>query len=131
MKITNQTLTKSVQGFKEIMKKELPYSVTLKISKNIKKIQSLLDEYNDEFKRLSEQYFEKDEKGNYITNEQGIKIKDELVNEYIEKVKILNEFENEVDLYTINSNDLEGIKLSPKALLAIEFIINDEEEEEK
>jgi hypothetical protein len=44
---------------------------------------------------------------------------------------ICNEFENEVDLYTINSNDLEGVKLSPKALLAIEFIINDEEEEEK
>ena len=129
MKIKNQTLIDSIQGFNEIMEKELPYSVTLKISKNIKKIQNLLNDYNEEFNKLSNQYFEKDEKGNYITNEQGIKIKNELIEEYSEKINILNSFENEVELYTINSTDLESIKLSPKALLAIEFIINDEEAE--
>ena len=131
MKITNETLIKSVSGFNEIVKKELPYSATLKISKNIKKIQILLDEYKDEFKKLSEKYFEKDEEGNYITNKEGIKIKDEYINEYIEKLKILEEFENEVELYTINSNDLKDIKISPQTLMAIEFIIDDDEEEEK
>ena len=130
MKLTNQTLINSVQGFNEIMEKELPYSITLKISKNIKKIQNLLNDYNEEFNKLSNQYFEKDEKGNYITNEQGIKIKDNLVNEYAEKINILNSFENEIELYMIDSNDLKDIKLSPKALLAIEFIINEQEEEE-
>lgn len=128
MKIKNITIFNSMQGLREISEKEMPYKATLKISKNIKKLEEILNDYQEEYNKLIDAYYEKDENGNFVPVEgqQGFyKIKTETAQEFQEKMQTLNEFENDVDLYLIDPNELEDIKISPKVLMQIEYMIDD------
>ena len=134
MKLTNLELINAVQDIQAFSEKELPYETTLKISKNINILEKLLKEYNEEYRKLANEYLIKDEEGNFVESKEKpglFLIKEGKAKEYSEKISILNSFENEIDLYKINSKELSGIKISAKTLLAINFMINEEEEEDK
>ena len=130
MKLKNQTIVNSIQGIKILSEKELPYATTLKISKNINILDELLKEYNKEYKKLAEEYLDK-ENGNFIKSDSGYLIKKGKEKEYSEKLSILNNFENDVNLYLIDSKELADIKISAKTLLEIDFMIKDEQEDEE
>ena len=102
MKLKNQTIINSIQGIKILSEKELPYATTLKISKNINILDELLKEYNNEYRKLAEKYLDK-ENGNFIKSDSGYLIKKGKEKEYSEKLSILNNFENDVNLYLIDS----------------------------
>jgi len=134
MKLTNLELINAIQGIQTFSEKELPYKTTLKISKNIGILNNLLKDYNEEYHKLAEQYLIKDENGNFIESKEKpglFLVKENKTKEYSEKVNILNSFENEIELYKIDSEELADIKISAKTLLAIKFMINDEQEEEE
>ena len=126
MKVKNITLMDSISGLREISEKEMPYKTTLKISKNIRLIEKIIEEYQEEYLKLTDKYLQKDAEGNYIIGDTPgtFKIKNGMENEFAEKYKTLNEFENDLDLYMIDEEDLEAISLSPKVLMQIEFMIN-------
>lgn len=126
MIVNNKTLMDSIGGLREISEKEMPYKTTLKISKNIRLIEKIIEEYQEEYLKLTDKYLQKDDEGNYITGNtpSTFKIKDGMENEFAEKYKTLNDFENDIDLYMIDEEDLEAISLSPKVLMQIEFMIN-------
>ena len=128
MKLKNQTIVNSIQGIKILSEKELPYATTLKISKNINILDELLKEYNKEYRKLAEEYLDK-ENGNFIKSDSGYLIKKDKEKEYSEKLSILNNFENDVNLYLIDSKELADIKISAKTLLEIDFMIKDEQED--
>ena len=126
MKVKNKTLMDSISGLREISEKEMPYKTTLKISKNIRLIEKIIEEYQEEYLKLTDKYLQKDADGNYITGDTPgtFKIKDGMENEFAEKYKTLNDFENDIDLYMIDEEDLEAISLSPKVLMQIDYMIN-------
>lgn len=130
MKLKNQTIVNSIQGIKILSEKELPYATTLKISKNINILDELLKEYNNEYRKLAEEFLEK-ENGNFVKSDSGYLIKKGKEKEYSEKLSILNNFENDVNLYLIDSKELADIKISAKTLLEIDFMIKDEQEDEE
>ena len=133
MKLKNQTIVNAVQGIQTLAEKELPYATTLKISKNINILEELLKEYNKEYNKLADEYLVK-ENGRFVespTVPGNYLIKEGKTQEYSEKLSILNNFENDVNLYKIDSNELADIKISAKTLLEINFMINDEQEEKE
>ena len=127
MIVKNIDIVNSIQGLREIAEKEMPYKTTLKFSKNIKRIEDLISEYNEEYRKLADEYLAKDDNGNFVQTEEGkgFLIKDGKGKEYAEKLTTLNEFENDVDLYLINSDELEDIAISPRLLMQIDFMIDD------
>ncbi len=132
MKLKNQTIVNAIQGIQTLAEKELPYATTLKISKNINILEELLKEYNKEYNKLADEYLVK-ENGRFVespTIPGKYLIKEGKTQEYSEKLSILNNFENDVNLYKIDSNELVDIKISAKTLLEINFMINDEQEVE-
>ena len=130
MKLKNQTIVNAVKGIQTLAEKELPYATTLKISKNINILEKLLKEYNKEYRKLAEEYLDKED-GNFVKSDSGYLIKKGKEKEYSEKLFILNNFENDVNLYLIDSKELADIKISAKTLLEIDFMINDEQEDEE
>lgn len=132
MKIKNQTIVNSIQGIQDFAKKDLPYKVALKISKNIDILEKILEEYNKEYNKLAEKYLVKNENGEFVesaTDSNLFLIKEGKIEEYSEKINTLNNFENNVDIYMIDSKDLEDIKISAKTLIAIQFMIEENEED--
>ena len=130
MKLKNQTIVNAIQGIQTLAEKELHYATTLKISKNINILEELLKEYNKEYNKLAESYLVK-ENGRFVespTAPGNYLVKEGKTQEYSEKLSILNNFENDVNLYKIDSNELADIKISAKTLLEINFMINDEQE---
>ena len=128
MKLTNQTIVNSIQGIQDLAEKELPYETTLKISKNINILEILLKEYNTEYQKLAEKYLAK-ENGKFIestTNPDTFLIKEGKVEEYSEKLDTLNNFENDVNIYKIKSDELKDIKISAKTLMSIQFMIEED-----
>lgn len=128
MKITNLTIVNSIQGIQDLAEKELSYGTTLKISKNINILENLLKEYNTEYQKLAEKYLAK-ENGQYIessTSPGTFLIKEGKVEEYSEKLNTLNNFENDVNIYKIKSDELKDIKISAKTFMSIQFMIEDE-----
>lgn len=130
MKIKNLQIVNSMQGLSEISEKEMPYKVTLKISKNIRKLEEVINDYKLEYDKLVDEYYEKDENGNFIPVEGKdgfFIIRPDKAQEYSEKINTLNEFENDIDLYLIEPSELEDIKISPRVLMQIDFMIDDTE----
>jgi hypothetical protein len=133
MKLKNQTVVNAVKGFQTLAEKELPYATTLKISKNINILEELLKEYNKEYNKLAEEYLVK-ENGRFVespNNPGSFLVKENKIKEYSEKLFILNNFENDVNIYKIKSNELADIKISAKTLLEIKFMIEEEQEEDE
>jgi len=132
MKLKNQTIVNAIQGIQTLAEKELPYATTLKISKNINILEELLKEYNKEYNKLADEYLVI-ENGRFVespTNPGAYLVKEGKTKEYSEKISILNNFENDVNIYLIDSNELADIKISAKTLLEINFMIKDEQEVE-
>lgn len=130
MKLTNQIIVNSIQGIQDFSTKELPYKVTLQVSKNINILDNILEDYNKEYQKLAEEYLEKNAEGGFIPSEDNpnsFLIKKGKEQEYLDKLNTLLNFENEVDLYMIKSTDLEDIKISAKTLMSIHFMIEDED----
>lgn len=134
MKIKNQILLDAVQGIQTLAQKELPYKTSLKLSKNINIIENLLKDYNKEYQKLANEYCIKDENGHFIQSSDDpnyFLIKDDKREEYLEKISILNNFENEINLYKIDPEELEDIKISAMTLLEISFMINEKQEDQE
>ena len=133
MKLKNQTIVNAIQGIKILSEKELPYATTLKISKNINILEKLLKDYNEEYNKLANEFLVKEE-GKFIespTTPGAFLVKEGKTKEYSEKLSILNNFENDVNIYKIKSNELADIKISAKTLLEIKFMIEEEQEEDE
>lgn len=133
MKLKNQTIVNAIQGIKILSEKELPYATTLKISKNINILEKLLKDYNEEYNKLANEFLVKEE-GKFIespTTPGAFLVKEGKTKEYSEKLFILNNFENDVNIYKIKSNELADLKISAKTLLEIQFMIEEEQEEDE
>ena len=131
MKLTYITIIEGINALNYLANSDLLYKTSLKISKNLKALQNILTEYQEEMRNLAEQYFEKNDNGEYVFVDEEktiIKVIDGKAEEFNQKRKDLDEFELEVDIYTLTDSELENISIKPTLLSTIEFMIEHEDE---
>lgn len=98
----------------QLQQEKVPFALAYKFVKFMKETDTENDFYKDKLQDIMEAYGDKDEKGNYITVENGgIKIKDGYQEECVKK---LNELENtevtNVPSVTFDSSDFDKLELS-------------------
>ena len=104
--------------------KKLPVSVLWNLSKNAKKLQELADLLNEQEHKINSNYFN-EEKSNKTENG-DMEIKPEFREEFIKEKNDLYNIENEVEIHTININEISNLNLTPADFNAIEFMIEEE-----
>lgn len=133
MKLTYLTLSNATAALNEIIPQQMNYRTSLKISQNIKGIQAALADYQEEMNKLMDKYVQKDENGNFMQTEDNpgfYKLIPETVEDFNRDRDELNQFEVEINIYTISPAEMENIKISPAAITSIEFMIGDSDEKQ-
>lgn len=124
MKIKNKTILNSVDSLKELLNYDIPVKTSFKLIKNTKKIDSVLDLYNEANNKLIEKYGDRKESGELDVSPEGsIKISQDKINDYMKEKSDLLEIENDIDIEVIKSDELLLDKIKPSILLALDYMI--------
>ena len=133
MKLTYLTLSNATAALNEIIPQQMNYRTSLKISQNIKGIQAALTDYQEEMNKLMDKYVRKDENGNFIQTEDNpgfYELIPETTKDFNRDRNELNQFEVEINIYTIRPEEMENIKISPAAITSIGFMIEASDKEQ-
>ena len=133
MKLTYLTLSNATAALNEIIPQQMNYRTSLKISQNIKGIQAALTDYQEEMNKLMDKYVRKDENGNFIQTEDNpgfYELIPETIKDFNRDRNELNQFEVEINTYTIRPEEMENIKISPAAITSIGFMIEASDKEQ-
>ncbi len=133
MKLTYLTLSNATAALNEIIPQQMNYRTSLKISQNIKGIQAALTDYQEEMNKLMDKYVRKDENGNFIQTEDNpgfYELIPETIKDFNRDRNELNQFEVEINIYTIRPEEMENIKISPAAITSIGFMIEASDKEQ-
>lgn len=113
----------------ELQEMKMPFKLSIILAKNIAVLKSEYDFYVEREREFALKYLEIDEEtGNFKQLQEGVfKIKDGLEEECKESRIELNNFETEVNLRKIPMSLLENMEFSPKTLMVLESLIEEEE----
>lgn len=130
MKILSRQAHESYLILQELANTKLPFKVSLIISRNLKVLQKESEFYIEQEQNFVRDYLEFDsETGELIQSEPGaFKIQDGKVEECYKARQDLDAFEVEVDLKRIPLSALENVDFTPAQLMAIEFMIEEDED---
>ena len=130
MKILSRQAHESYLILQELANTKLPFKVSLIISRNLKSLQKESEFYIEQEQAFVRDYLEFDsETGELIQTEPGVfKIQDGKVEECYKARQDLDNFEVEVELKKIPLSALENIDFTPAQLMAIEFMIEEDED---
>ena len=107
-----------------IRDKSFSIKTQYKFLKLAKSLDSELMIINEQKQRLIEKYVQTDKNGEYIVNEDGgLVIKDNLVQEFQQKLSELDEMEIELPDLTFTLEELEDLKLSLQEIFYLEKFI--------
>lgn len=115
-------------GLKDLIVSIRDKSFSIKTQYKFLKLAKALDSelmiINEQKQRLIEKYVQTDENGEYIVNEDdGLVIKDDLVQEFQQKLSELDEMEIELPDLTFTLEELEDLKLSLQEIFYLEKFI--------
>lgn len=130
MKILSRQAHESYLILQELVNTKLPFKVSLIISRNLKILQKESEFYIEQEQAFVRDYLEFDsETGELIQTEPGVfKIQDGKVEECYKARQDLDNFEVEVELKKIPLSALENVDFTPAQLMAIEFMIEEDED---
>ena len=111
-------INKNIDGTKSISA-----PLAYKIMKLIKNTQNDCDFYQEKFNAILNEYGEKDENGQFIQAEGGIKIQDGKMDECTAKVKELNETEVELPNIKFTLDELSPYSFSISDMMLIDELI--------
>jgi len=103
----------------------MPFKTVRKFSKLFSRLEEEVAFYQENFKKLVDEYSEKDEEGNpvLLDNGQGVKIKEGLITECNMKVDELNNLDVEITDIKFNEEEFENLNLTiGEASFLIPFI---------
>lgn len=130
MKILSRQAHESYLILQELANTKLPFKVSLIISRNLKILQKESEFYIEQEQAFVRDYLEFDsETGELIQTEPGIfKIQEGKVEECYKARQDLDNFEVEIELKKIPLSALENVDFTPAQLMAIEFMIEEDED---
>ncbi|MDE6312806.1 MAG: hypothetical protein K2M46_04190 [Lachnospiraceae bacterium] len=97
--------------------KELDLNTSCTIARNLKELLTVKETFEKKRDAITMEYAEKDEEGNFVQVENGIKIKD--VAAFNEKITKLLNTVIEVTISHISKSALDGVKVSPKDIFPL------------
>lgn len=111
--------------YTELKDRSMPFKTVRKFSKLFSRLEEEVTFYQENFKKLVDEYSEKDEEGNpvLLDNGQGVKIKEDLITECNMKVDELNNLDVEITDIKFNEEEFENLNLTiGEASFLIPFI---------
>lgn len=130
MKIFSRQAHDSYVILQELANTKLPFKVSLIISRNLKILQKESEFYIEQEQTFVRDYLEFDsETGELIQSAPGVfKIQEGKVEECYKARQDLDNFEVEIELKKIPLSALENVDFTPAQLMAIEFMIEEDED---
>lgn len=132
MKITNRQVIEFINSVSanKLASKRLPVKVAYAISRNLNKMNNIITSYETARKTLLDQYAEKDEEGKAKVKDGNYVIQEDQKQAFSDEMKELLEVENEIDLHTINMDEVEKCdtdkydSLTTADLMTLDIMIN-------
>lgn len=132
MKITNRQVIEFINSVSanKLASKRLPVKVAYAISRNLNKMNNIITSYETARKTLLDQYAEKDEEGKAKVKDGNYVIQEDQKQAFSDEMKELLEVENEIDLHTINMDEVEKCdtdkydSLTTADLMTLDVMIN-------
>lgn len=132
MKITNRQVIEFINNVRDnkLASKRLPVKVAYAISRNLDKMNNIITSYETARKTLLDQYAEKDEEGKAKVKDGNYVIQEDQKQAFSDEMKELLEVENEIDLHTINMDEVEKCdtdkydSLTTADLMTMDIMIN-------
>lgn len=132
MKITNRQVIEFINSVSanKLASKRLPVKVAYAISRNLDKMNNIITSYETARKTLLDQYAEKDEEGKAKVIDGNYVIQEDQKQAFSDEIKELLEVENEIDLHTINMDEVEKCdtdkydSLTTADLMTLDIMIN-------
>lgn len=132
MKITNKQVRDFVLGVGNngLAKKRMPVKIGYAISRNLNNMDGILNSYEDARQKLIDQYAEKNEDGTMKIKDNVAVIAPENSKAFSEAIDELLAIENEIDIHTINFDEVEKCdtdkydSLTTADLLTLDIMIN-------
>lgn len=132
MKITNRQVIEFINNVSanKLASKRLPVKVAYAISRNLDKMNNIITSYETARKTLLDQYAEKDEEGKAKVIDGNYVIQEDQKQAFSDEIKELLEVENEIDLHTINMDEVEKCdtdkydSLTTADLMTLDIMIN-------
>lgn len=132
MKITNKQVRDFVLGVGNngLAKKRLPVKIGYAISRNLNNMDGILNSYEDARQKLIDQYADKNEDGTLKIKDNVAVIAPENRKAFSEAIDELLAIENEIDIHTINFEEVEKCdtdkydSLTTADLLTLDIMIN-------
>lgn len=127
IKLKNYEIISAINSMQEIMSTKLPSKISWNLSKNFKKLNEAIKDFNDFQYELLKQYAFKDSNGEIELDEkQQFTIIPEFESKFAKERNDLLNFEDTLSIHTIKISDLDGIEVSPTALYGLDFMIDDD-----
>lgn len=132
MKITNRQVIEFINSVSanKLASKRLPVKVAYAISRNLDKMNNIITSYETARKTLLDQYAEKDEEGKAKVKDGNYVIQEDQKQAFSDEMKELLDVENEIDLHTINMDEVEKCdtdkydSLTTADLMTLDIMIN-------
>ena len=123
MKKNGYEILDIISSLNVLATKELKLSSAYVVAKNIKALSVIEELINNKRKSIIDMYAEKDENGNIVSNENGIRITD--MNRFNNEINTLLSEEIEIELTKIKMSDIENITISPADVYQLMDIIEE------
>ena len=111
------------QVYNSLAEKQMPIKLSYKLMKTYKSFADSCEFYQNQFNAIINEYGARKEDGSLITEGNTILLQIDKREEWTKKLNELNEIEVETPEPCIDIEEIEGLKISPKQLEAIDFLI--------
>lgn len=129
IKLKNYETISAINAIQELMGSKLPSKVSWNLSKNFRKFNETIKDFNECEQRLINQYAIKDSTGEIKLDErQQFTIMPEFVSIFNKERNEYLNCEDTMDIHIIKLSDLSSIEVSPTALYGLDFMIDDDTE---
>lgn len=123
-----------IKSMNNLIDKELPIKIAYKLKKMYQKLESEARIYEENRIKLLDKYGKKDDKGEFIVENNKIIIPDDRKEDFLKEFEELQEIEVEFDFEPIKETEIKDLKISASDLMnldkVIEFIeVSDDKEE--
>ena len=129
VKLKNYETISAINAIQELMSSKLPSKVSWNLSKNFRKLNEAIKDFNACEQRLLKQYAIKDPTGEIKLDErQQFTIMPEFISIFNKERNEYLNYEDDIDIHIIKLSELANVEVSATALYGLDFMIEDDTE---
>jgi len=115
MKVKLHQIVNSAEPLKTLIEVKLPVKISYRLKRLVNKLAPILTTYNEKRNELVKEFGE-------VQEDKNIKVTEEKLKPFLEKLNEVLEVEEEIDFELINIEDLGDVVIAPKDLVEWIFI---------